>query len=363
MSEYKIPMSFNHIDGDGLQKVLNRYKSVSHQKIITDFEDQIIELSNCGHAVALNSGTAALHLALRMINTGPGDIVLVSSFTYIATVAPIVYFGAEPVFIDSEPETWNMDPELMENAIVECINNGKRPKAIIVVHAYGMPAQMNKIMAIAGKFEIPVIEDAAEAFGALIGAKWAGTVGHMGIYSFNNNKSVTTFGGGVLVTANVGWAEKARKLAAHARENKPYYEHREIGYNYTIGPLSAAYGIWECGDWETKIEARRAVFEKYRSALGGMVTYQREDADTRSSRWLSTFRVRQHHKLSQIVDNEEFEIRKVWNPMHLQPVFKGQRAFLNGTAEALFKEAVCLPSGTIGAKDFMQLCTWLQMML
>lgn len=363
MKAYKVPMSYNEVDAAGLNSVLKRYQGINHQRIVTDLEERISELSGAQQVVALNSGTAALHLALKLLNTGPGDLVLVSTFTYVASVSPIRYCGAEPVFIDSEPETWNMDPELLEKALADLAGKGQKPKAIIVVHAYGMPAQMDKIMAVAEKWEVPVIEDAAEAFGATFRDKWAGTLGDLGIYSFNNNKSVTTFGGGVLVTKNLQWAEKARKWATHARENKPFYEHLELGYNYALSPLSAAYGLLECETWKARIEARRQIFEEYRVALGNRATSQQETTAMKSSRWLSVFRLSNNKNIKQLIDNQEFEIRKVWNPMHKQPVFGEAKVYLNGTAEALFEEAVCLPSGKITAKDFQQMCTWLQNML
>lgn len=363
MKAYKVPLSYNEIDVMGLQTVLNKYQGTPHQRIVADFEERIKVMSGTSHAVALNSGTAALHLTLRLLNTGPGDTVLVSTFTYVATVSPILYCGASPVFIDSEPETWNMDPELLENALSDLEGKEKKPKAIIVVHAYGMPAQMDKILAVAKKWEIPVIEDAAEALGATINSQWAGTIGDIGVYSFNNNKSITTFGGGVLVTKNALWAEKARKWATHAREDKPHYEHLELGYNYAMSPLNAAYGLLECETWETKIEARRDLFDRYKSFLGDQVTSQEEAHGVTSSRWLSTFRLPKEGKMMQIASNQEFEIRRVWNPMHVQPVFEGRKAYLNGTAESLFREALCLPSGRVVAKDFQQMCTWLQNML
>lgn len=363
MKAYKVPMSYNEIDAAGLYAVLDRYKGVSHQNLIVGFEEKVKSLSDAKYAVALNSGTAALHLALRLLNTGPGDLVLVSSFTYVASVSPIRYCGAEPVLIDSELETWNMDPQLLEDALKGLESRSKRPKAIIVVHAYGMPAKMMEIMAIAEKWGIPVIEDAAEAFGACINKQWAGTLGQIGVYSFNNNKSVTTFGGGVLVTKNPEWAEKARKWASHAREDKPFYEHLELGYNYAMSPLCAAYGLLEADAWETKIEERRELFNNYKVSLSDHVTSQNELQGVKSSRWLSAFRVKNKQNITQLIDSQEFEIRKVWNPMHQQGIFREAKSWLNGTSDKLFESAVCLPSGKIDSKDFQQMCTWLQNML
>ncbi|MFZ1809432.1 MAG: DegT/DnrJ/EryC1/StrS family aminotransferase [Cyclobacteriaceae bacterium] len=360
MKAYKVPMSYNEIDAAGLQRVLNKYQGINHQKIVTDFEGRVSELAGAQQVVALNSGTAALHLALRLLNVGAGDLVLVSTFTYVASVSPILYCGADPVFIDSEPETWNMDPELLEKALSELVSKGQRPKAIIVVHAYGMPAKMVEIMSIAEKWGVPVIEDAAEAFGASINKQWAGTFGHIGIYSFNNNKSITTFGGGVLVTKNLQWAEKARKWATHAREDKPFYEHRELGYNYAMSPLSAAYGLLECATWKVKIDARRQVFEDCMAALGDRVTGQQEIPGRKSSRWLSAFRLSENKNLLQLIDNQEFEIRRVWNPMHRQPLFKEGKAYLNSVSDSMFSSAICLPSGQIPTSDFEEMIYWLQ---
>ena len=362
MSKYQIPLSYNAIDHDGFYRVLEKYKGQNHQLIIRDFEDKIKSMSGAQHAVALHSGTAALHLALKVLGVGKGDKVLVSTFTYVASVSPILYCGASPVFIDSELETWNMDPELLEEALTDLDNKGEKAKAIIVVHAYGMPAQLEKILPIAKKWKVPVIEDAAEAFGATINGKWAGTLAEMGIFSFNNNKSVTTFGGGVLVTGNEDWATHARKLSTHAREDKPYYVHQELGFNYSMSPLNAAYGLLACNEAPDLIKNRRVRFEQYRVALKGEVTFQEELPGVISSRWLTTvrFRTAKVQIVRQLTDNQHFEIRKVWNPMHLQPLFKEEKAYLSGHSEALFQSAVCLPSGPVDAKMFDQMIAWLQ---
>lgn len=365
MSKYQIPMSYNAIDHEGLHRVLEKYKGKSHQFIIRDFEEKIKMMSGAEHAVALNSGTSALHLALKVLGVGKGDKVLVSTFTYVASVSPILYCGSSPVFIDSELETWNMEPKLLDKALSELIRDGQSVKAIIVVHAYGMPAQLDKILPIAKKWNVPVIEDAAEAFGATINGQWAGTLGDIGIYSFNNNKTVTTYGGGSLMTKNGDWAAHARKLATHAREDKPYYVHEELGFNYAMSPLNAAYGLLECDAAPDLIRDRRARFDQYRSALGGKVTFQEELPGITSSRWLTSVRLKEKSLplLNQLTDNQQFEIRNVWNPMHSQPLFKEEKAYLNGVSEALFASALSLPSGPSSLPDFSRMTTWLQSIL
>ncbi len=367
MSSYQIPLSYNTIDHDGLFRVLDTYKGKNHQTIIRDFEGQVKALSGAQHAVALNSGTAALHLALKVLGVGKGDKVLVSTFTYVASVSPILYCGASPVFIDSELETWNMEPELLDKALSELIRDGQSVKAIIVVHAYGMPAQMDRILPVAKKWGTPVIEDAAEAFGATINIQWAGTMGDMGIYSFNNNKSITTFGGGILVTNNEAWAKKVRKLAAHAREDKPYYEHKELGYNYAMSPLNAAYGQWSCKEGLKELQDRQKIFIGYKEELGQKVTFQTELKGLKSSRWLTTVRLNnmqlEKELLKQLTDNQQFEIRNVWNPMHRQPLFKEEKAYLNGISDQLFESAICLPSGKIEHEMIRKLTAWLLKLL
>ncbi len=367
MSGYRIPLSYNTIDHEGLHRVLEKYKGENHQTIIRDFEDQVKSLSGSPHAVALNSGTAALHLALKVLGVGKGDKVLVSTFTYVASVSPVLYCGASPVFIDSEEITWNMDPDLLEEALSDLDKKGERVKAIIIVHAYGMTARMDKILPIAKKWGVPVIEDAAEAFGATINGQWAGTLADLGIYSFNNNKSITTFGGGMLLTKNKEHAVWARKLSTHAREDKSFYEHRELGYNYAISPLTAAYGLLAYSGGLNEITERQEVFATYVDKLGHKVTFQNEVGVMASSRWLTTVRLNntqiEKGLLKQLTDNQQFEIRNVWNPMHKQPLFVEEKAYLNGVSEALFASAVCLPSGPCKRDDFEKMLTWLQSLL
>lgn len=360
---YKIPLSYNAIDVHALTDVLNQYEGIHHNQIIGDFESKVKEITGSPYALGLNSGTAAIHLALKAVGVGPGDVVIAPTFTYVASVSPIIYCGANPVFIDSERVTWNMDPVLLAKALEELDAKGKRPKAIIVVHAYGMPADMDAIMSVARKWEIPVIEDAAEAFGATLHGKHMGTVGDLGIYSFNNNKSITTFGGGILLSSRKEWIERAAFLATHAREDKPYYEHREIGFNYQISPLQAAYGLSQLSGWEKKIAQRRDLYNTYRNALGEfLVEWQEEYKEATSGRWLTTVRLTacSATDLSEFVDNQDYELRRVWRPMHRQQVFQGSQTFKLGVADYLFGSAVCLPSGPIEAYNFEPFLQWLQ---
>lgn len=364
MKSYEIPLSFHKIDAQGLHQNLQAYENKSHQEIVRDFEKKVALQSGAGFALALSTGTAALHLALKVLGVGRGDQVIVSTFTYIASVSPILYCGASPVLVDAEAQTWNMDPALLEEALKDLAGQGQKPKAIVVVHAYGMPARMDRIMEIAHRWEIPVVEDAAEAFGATINKKWVGTIGDIGIYSFNNNKSVTTFGGGVLVTDNQEWLQQAKFLSTHAREDRPYYEHEALGYNYAMGPLNAAYGLWECEQTQEIVNARRDTFLRYKEALGNRVEFQEEHADVRSSRWLTTVRVNRlkEDKLNQLIGNQQIEMRRLWNPMHKQPLLRGHKAYLNGTSEGLFAAGLCLPSGRLSAVDFGKVVAGLQSM-
>ncbi len=357
----KIPMSYNRIDEEGLHKVLQRYRNANHQQLVTDFENEVKLKSGAKQVVALNSGTAALHLALKVLGVGHGDYVIVSTFTYIASVSPIVYCGARPVFIDSEEITWNMDPDLLEQALADFATLGKQVKAIVVVHTYGMPAQMGKILPITRKYNVPVVEDAAESFGATIDGRWTGTLGDIGIYSFNSNKSVTTFGGGALVTDRTEWALKARKLSTHAREDKPYYEHQEMGHNYAMSPLNAAYGLLELSRCGEQIANRRKQYEAYAEKLGDRVLYQLERPGMVSSRWLTTVRISSSVPsiIDQLVDSQDYEIRRAWKPMHQQAVFGEEKAYLNGVSDALFGSTICLTSGNLKALEFDKICDWL----
>lgn len=345
----RIPLSYNALDIPRLTEVLKKYEHVHHNQMITDFEKLLVQKTGSGHAVALNSGTAAIHLALRLMGVQQGDTVVVPTFTYIGSANPLNYLGAQPVFVDSEPKTWNMDPNLLEKALMELDQKGSRPKAILVVHTYGMPSAMDDILSLANRYEIPVMEDAAESLGALYRNKTVGTLGDVGIYSFNNNKTVTTYGGGALITKNAEWAQKTKFLATQAREALPYYEHRESGYNYAMSPLNAACGLSQLPLLEDYNTIRRNIFSRYRESLNGTgVTFQEENPDMKSNRWFSACLFENELQLTQVEQSlkiANIETRPVWKPLHLQPVFTGALAYINGTAENLFKRGRCLPSG------------------
>jgi len=307
------------------------------------------------HVAALSSGTAALHLALILLNVQPGDEVICQTMTFSASANPIRYLGGIPVFIDSEKDTWNMDHGILEKAIKERTSKGKKPKAIIPVHLYGMPAKMNAIIAIAEKYEIPVIEDAAEALGSSINKKKCGTFGDMGILSFNGNKIITTSGGGALVSKNEKYIKEATFLATQARDKAPHYQHSQIGYNYRLSNISAGIGRGQMEVLPQRIKQRRSNFSFYQNELMDLpgISLLKEQEGFFSNRWLTTILV-DHVKSGGItredirigLENENIESRPLWKPMHLQPIFKEYPFYGNGVAEDLFKNGLCLPSGS-----------------
>lgn len=321
---------------------------------IDAFEKELAVYNNIEHCAALSSGTAAIHLALIILGVERGDEVLCSTFTFSGSCNPIVYVGATPVFVDSELETWNIDPVLLEEAIVDRIKKSKKPKAIILVHLYGMPAKINEVMAVARKYEIPVIEDAAEAIGSTYHGQKAGTFGDIGVFSFNGNKIITTSGGGALVSKNEEWIKKARFLATQARDPAPHYQHSEIGYNYRLSNICAGIGRGQLQVLDDRVKRRREIFEFYRANLKMEgVSFQPEMAGSFSNRWLTTILIdptknqgvtREDIRLA--LEKENIESRPLWKPMHLQPVFEDCPSFINGKSESLFKNGLCLPSGS-----------------
>ena len=348
----RIPLSYNILDHESLTAVLSKYADKPHDALISDFESALTTaIGTSMQAVALNSGTAAIHLALKALGVGAGDEVMVSNFTFVATVNPILYLGAHPVFIDSERDTWNMDPELLRKALREhTAKSPSRVKAILVVDAYGMPAKWNELLAVAREFNVPVIEDAAEAVGSHYHGKPAGTLADIGIFSFNNNKLLTTFGGGAVITSNPKWAEQIRFWSSQSLIRGSLYAHAEIGYNYRMSPLAAAYGLSQIEKLSTNINYRVEIFEKYLASLtgSGLLDYQKQPDKVYSNRWLPTFCFPEAvtPTLVQLLDKQMIETRSLWNPMHLQSPFIHEKAFLSGVSEALFKTGICLPSGT-----------------
>jgi dTDP-4-amino-4,6-dideoxygalactose transaminase len=312
-------------------------------------------LLNNVHVAALSSGTAALHLALILTGIGAGDEVICQSMTFSASANPIRYLNAIPVFVDSETDTWNMDPNVLEDAIIKRKAKGKMPKAIIPVHLYGMPAKMNEIMVIAEKYEIPVIEDAAEALGSSINGKKCGTFGVMSILSFNGNKIITTSGGGALVSENEEFIKKATFLATQARDPAPHYQHSHIGYNYRMSNICAGIGRGQMEVLPERIMQRRANFSFYEKELKSFegISFVNEPDGFYSNRWLTTILVdpdktggitRENIRLA--LEKENIESRPLWKPMHLQPIFEGYPYYGNQVAENLFQNGLCLPSGS-----------------
>ncbi len=350
----KINLSYNPIDGNKIARTLEVYRDRHHSEIIRDFENQIKELTGSKYVVALNTGTAAIHLALRALGVSTGDYVLVSTFTYVASVNPILYQGAIPFFVDSEMDTWNMDPDLLKKGIEHLISRNKKPKAIVVVHAYGMPAKMDDIIEIANQYSIPIVEDAAEAIGSYYKGKHVGVFGSIGTLSFNTNKIVTTFGGGAILTDNPDYYQKILFWATQSREDKPFYEHQELGFNYRMSPINAAVGLSEWIDIPTKLKERKRVFDYYESALKNVdgFTFQKQDDLFQSNHWFSTLLINQRRTLNQLTNTklmqklaeEGMEARLMWNPMHRQPLFSKYDSILNGVSDRLFESGLCLPS-------------------
>ncbi|MDA3867111.1 MAG: aminotransferase class I/II-fold pyridoxal phosphate-dependent enzyme [Salinivirgaceae bacterium] len=328
---------------------------------VNGFEKELASYTQTKHAAALSSGTAALHLALINLGVKQGDEVLVSSFTFSATVNPIVYQGAVPVFIDSEMDTWNMDPEILKKAVRDRIEKGKKPAAIIIVHLYGMPAKMDEIMQIAQKYDIPIIEDAAEALGGQYKNKALGSMGDMGILSFNGNKIITTSGGGALISNNEKYITNARFLATQARDEAPHYQHSHIGYNYRMSNIVAGIGRGQLEVIDKRVSQRRTINQWYRTFLSDFdgITFLTEPNDQFFSNfWLTTILVDQEkcngtsrEDIRLRLLDYNIETRPLWKPMHLQPVFAKYPAYMNGTCERLFDVGLCLPSGSNLTQD------------
>lgn len=318
------------------------------------FQEEFASYVGVPRAVALSSGTAALHLALLVSGVAAGDDVLVSTLTFAGSVNPIRYVGANPVFVDSESRTWNLDPQLLEDYLAKAAKRGRMPRAIVPVHLYGQVAEMAPILGLGERYGIPVIEDAAEALGATYGGRAAGTLGAMGIYSFNGNKIITTSGGGMLVTDDAALAAHARKLATQAREPAPHYQHTEIGYNYRLSNVLAGIGRAQLAVLEERVAARRANFMAYQQALGDLpgIEFQPEASWGRHSRWLSCMTIdptafgadREDVRLA--LEAANIESRPFWKPLHLQPVFAECEMVGGAVCEALFDQGLCLPSGS-----------------
>ncbi|WP_276348736.1 aminotransferase class I/II-fold pyridoxal phosphate-dependent enzyme [Daejeonella sp. JGW-45] len=321
---------------------------------VTGFENDLEDyLKEDTHIAALSSGTAALHLALILLGVGPGDEVICQSLTFSASANPIVYLGATPIFVDSEQDTWNMSPEFLEEAIIERIKKGKKPKAIIPVHLYGMPARMPEILSMAEQYDIPVLEDAAEALGSSINGRRCGTFGAMACLSFNGNKIITTSGGGALASKTFQNKADAVFLATQARDQAPHYEHTQIGYNYRMSNICAGIGRGQMEVLDEHIALRRRNYDFYRSALSsaGCFSFLQEPPGYFSNRWLSCMLIKPDSGLKSEdirthLEELNIEARPIWKPMHLQPVFKHAPYYGSQVSEDLFENGICLPSGS-----------------
>ncbi len=327
---------------------------------VNGLEVDLQEYNDIEHCAVLSSGTAALHLALVMLGVQEGDGVLCSTFTFSATTNAIRYQHAIPVFVDSERDTWNMCPVQLEEAIKGGMSKGKKPKACILVHLYGMPANIDAIMKLCEAYEIPLIEDAAESLGARYKGQKTGTFGEMGIFSFNGNKIITTSGGGALVSHSGEYVEKAKFLATQARDPAPHYQHSQIGYNYRMSNICAGIGRGQMEVLDQWIEYRRAMNLWYRDLLEPypFISFHSEpSADYFSNFWLTCIEVsdndkgitRESIRLGLLEDN--IESRPLWKPMHMQPVFQDHPAYMNGVSETLFEKGLCLPSGSNLTED------------
>ncbi len=322
------------------------------------FEKEMAGYVGAGGALALSSGTAAIHLALRLLGVGAGDTVFCSSLTFVASANPVVYQGAEPVFIDSEPESWNMSPQALERALSAAKRAGKLPKAVIVVNLYGQSADMDPLLELCDGYGVPVVEDAAESLGATYKGRASGTLGRFGAYSFNGNKIITTSGGGMLVSDDLEALEKARYWATQARDPAPHYEHSEVGFNYRISNVLAGIGIGQLRKLPERIETRRAIFAAYAEALGSMegVEFMPEASFGQATRWLTALTVDPQltgttsGDIIRALAEANIESRPVWKPMHLQPLFQGCAYYPHreghSVSDALFEQGICLPSGS-----------------
>lgn len=379
----RIYLSSPHMGGEELDYVHQAFETNWIAPLganVDGFEYDLVEYIGDTHAAALASGTAAIHLALILCGVQRGDEVICQSFTFSASANPIKYLGATPVFIDSECETWNMDPKLLEEAIIDRIRGngtaGEKPKAIIVVHLYGMPANMDEILKVAAKYDIPVIEDAAEALGSSINGKRCGGLGKFSILSFNGNKIITTSGGGALLSSDKTEIEKARFLATQARDDAPHYQHSELGYNYRMSNILAGIGRGQMKVLDERIRARRSNHDYYFSELNGTwidsetlqhtgkfntdktkltngLYFLKEPEGFFSNRWLTTMLVMPaetagvtREDIRRALEKENIECRPLWKPMHLQPLYKNFPYYGRGLSNKLFEYGLCLPSGS-----------------
>lgn len=352
----KIYLSSPHMSGQEMSYIQQAFDTNWIAPLgpnVTAFEKEFANAVGTKHALALSSGTAAIHLALILSDVQPDDLVLVSTLTFSASVNPIVYLGAKPVFIDSEPTSWNMDPELLATYLKTC-SREELPRALVLVHLYGQCANIEPILELCQQYNIVLIEDAAEALGATYKGQSPGTFGRFGIFSFNGNKIITTSGGGMLISDDENLIDHAFKLATQARDDAPHYQHSEIGYNYRMSNILAGIGRGQLPVLEERVAARRrnfAYYQKHLAALPG-IEFQPEAPWGLHTRWLTCLTIDPNRfgvdreAIRQALKAENIESRPVWKPMHLQPVFQNYKAVGGKVAEDLFNRGLCLPSGS-----------------
>ncbi len=353
MTKKRLYLSPPHLGGQEQKYMQDAFKKnwiTTSGDNVDAFEEGLCRITASKRAVALSSGTAAIHLALILCDVGPGDEVLCSSFTFVASANPILYLGATPVFVDSESETWNMSPSLLEKAIKDRIAKGKKPKAVVLVHLYGQPSKLKELLAITSQYDIPVVEDAAESLGSTYEGRMTGTFGRLGIYSFNGNKIITSSGGGALISNEGRLIEKAKFLSSQAREDAVHYQHVELGYNYRMSNVLAGIGLGQLEVLNDRVKKKRMLFESYEKGLSGSgkFSFLQEPEKAYSNRWLTTILVHQQSPdfYRGKLEAQNIESRPLWKPLHLQPLYKDAPAYVDGTSETLFQQGLCLPSGT-----------------
>ena len=357
----KIYLSPPHMSGKELEYIKDVFNDNWIAPVgphLNMFEEKVKEYTGAKHAVAVTSCTAGIHLALRALRVEKGLDVLCSSLTFIASVNPILYCGAEPIFIDSEEGSWNMDPLLLETAILNSTAIGKKPKAIICVHIFGVPCNMDAIKKLSDEYDIPIIEDAAESLGSTSNNKHTGTYGPIGVYSFNGNKLLSTSGGGVIVTNDEKKANYMKYLSTQAKDNKSFYHHTEIGYNYRMSNVLAAIGVGQMEVIEDRIKRTREINQIYRKEVGDLFySFQEERETDRSNMWLTCALMKGEYKPQDLIkhlDEDNIEARRIWKPMHEQPVMQGYKKYINGNSSLLFLQGICLPSGSDLTKQDMK---------
>ena len=353
-----------HLGSDELRFFLEAFESNYIAPVgpqIDLFEKEFAKTVGIEGSAAVSSGTAALHLVLRYAGVGEGDEVLCSTFTFVASANAILYLGAKPVFIDSDEETWNMDPDLLAEELEKRAKQKRLPNALVLVHLYGQAADIDPIWELCQKYNVFLVEDAAEALGALYKDRVPGTVGHAGIYSFNGNKIITTSGGGMVVSSDQELIEKVKFWATQARDEAVHYEHSEMGYNYRMSNILAAIGRGQLRVLDERVEKKRSIFQEYEKRLGDLpgVSFMPEPEWSRSSRWLTCMLIDPEEakidrdKVIAALEEENIESRPTWKPMHMQPLFRGCEVVGGVVAEQLFRDGICLPSGTAMSQEDM----------